>query len=315
MRDRATIFMLHRVANRSAGIEGHSAEQVRTAITALRESGANLISLRELVERWRARAAVANCVAFTIDDGFADQATLVRDVFTPLECPVTIFAISGFLDGDIWPWDDQLAFAFQHTTVPHATLSVGDQRLSVEIPNRERRLEQLERVRNLCKVIPNDQIYDVVKKISYALHVDIPTAAPPEHRAMTWDEARALESEGADIGPHSVSHRIFSRLKNEDAQRELRVSWNRLQKELRNPLPIFAWPTGRHIDFGEKDILLAKDLGMRACVATDDDYAHLRPNSDETDFFRLKRFSLPFDTIGVLRYGSWLERGRQLLPL
>ena len=93
---------------------------------------------------------------------------------------MTIFAISGFLDGDIWPWDDQLAFAFQHTTVPHATLSVGDQRLSVEIPNRERRLEQLERVRNLCKVIPNDQIYDVVKKISYALHVDIPTAAPPE---------------------------------------------------------------------------------------------------------------------------------------
>src|SRR6476661_1483742 len=80
MKDRATIFMLHRLTDLKTGIEGHSIEQIKAAIVALRASGAAIWRLRDLVEHWRTHGSVPpNAVAFTIDDGFADQATLVRE--------------------------------------------------------------------------------------------------------------------------------------------------------------------------------------------------------------------------------------------
>ena len=110
MKGRATIFTIHRLEDPSLGVQGHSLQQVRLAIEALRESGAKLTSIRSLLEQARSPGGVEpDSVAFTMDDGFADQGTFVRQVFAPLHCPVTIFAIVGFLDGVLWPWEDQLA--------------------------------------------------------------------------------------------------------------------------------------------------------------------------------------------------------------
>jgi len=316
MKDRATIFMLHRKSDAEAGIEGHSVEQIKTAITALRESGATIMRLRDLIERWRTEGSVPrNAVAFTIDDGFADQAALIREAFAPLNCPATIFAIAGFLDGKLWPWDDQLAYAFRHSPLDRTELDVYGHRLEVDLSRPNSRDSELERIRDYIKTVPHADLYPLVRSIAQALMVDLPETAPKNYRPMTWDEAREIEVLGSDVAPHSVSHRIFSRLSAEEARSELLRSWERLRQELRNPPAIFAWPTGRRSDFTEKDIKIAQELGLRASVATNDDYAHIPNARDDNAFYRINRFSLPTNIQETLRYGSWVERGRQFLPL
>lgn len=315
MRDRSSIFMLHRLDDPARGVHGHSVEFVREALTALRGSGATFVSLRAMVECWAAgRRVDPDWIAFTIDDGFDDQADLIERAFLPLHCPVTVFLISGFLDGQLWPWDDQLAFAFRETRLARATLSIAGVEHEVELGSLAAKHAALDRIRELCKKMSNADLYAAIAAIAAVLEVQVPVEPPTAFKAMSWERARKLEQAGVDFAPHSVTHRIFSRLSHDDARTELTTSWARLRSELRNPAPIFAWPTGRHTDFTERDIGIAREAGLLGSVATDDNYAHIGPH-DALGLYRIKRFSLPTDIGTTLRYGSWVERARQFVPL
>src|SRR5262245_54695213 len=127
MRGRGTIFMLHRVNDPSAGISGHSIEYVQSALKTLKASGARFVSVRQIVETSNQSAGPGHdWVAFTIDDGFADQAELARSAFLSVNCPVTIFLVTGFLDQKLWPWDDRVAFILKRTSVPILEIKVGE---------------------------------------------------------------------------------------------------------------------------------------------------------------------------------------------
>lgn len=315
MRDRTTIFMGHRISNAAANVHGHQVEGVRGMLDALRESGARFISLEEMVRTWATGGQCdPDAIAFTLDDGFADQGVLARDAFLPMDCPVTIFLITGFIDGNLWPWDDQLDFALKATAMSNAVVTVGGQQISLKLDSRQLRESALRTVREACKRADNSRLYEQVAEIAAALGVQIPHAPPRHHQPLTWDDARALEASGVSFGPHTVSHRIVSQLGDAAVRAELQGSWDRLRQELRRPLPVLAWPTGGSLDFSDKDVRIAQELGLQACVATESDYAHIR-REDPAAMFSIKRFPLPSDVGTTLRYGSWLERARQLLPI
>lgn len=314
MRGRCTIFMLHRMTNEASGVSGHSAEFVREALTVLKSSGARFVSVREIVDAYaRGTGPGDDWVAFTIDDGFADQGELVRSAFFPFGCPVTIFLITGFLDGQLWPWDDRLTYIIAHADAGATHLSVDGRKIKLSLQTRSQRHQALEQLRDLCKSIVNSELYALVDSMAQQLEVHVPALPPPAFRPLTWEEARALESQGVDFAPHSVTHRIFSRLNREDAIAEITGSWHRLQQELRRPLPVFAWPTGRTADYTERDILLLRELGLSAYATTEADYSFVgRRAMDVARPYSLRRFALPTRIRDVLQYGSWIERGKQI---
>lgn len=317
MHNRTPIFMLHRLDDPARGVHGHSIDFLRTSLTALRDSGAKFVSLRAIVDAWRSGAPIdPNWVAFTIDDGFIDQADLVREVFAPLECPVTIFLITGFLDKHLWPWDDQLAFILNNASCQkRVRLIIADGQFAFDLTSQSSRDETITHLRNHLKSVTGLDPYAAVDDIARQLDIDVPKQPPPQFQPMSWNTVRELEKLGAEFGPHSITHRIFSKLTNGDSVSELQGSWSRLRQELRNPLPIFAWPTGRAQDFTARDVANAKAAGLWASVSTRPGYAHREPDSCAAEIFMLRRFGMPNRVSMVLRYGSWLERGRELLPI
>ena len=66
--------------------------------------------------------------------------------------------------------------------------------------------------------------------------------APQPH--MTWDDLRHLVTLGFDIGSHTCSHADMGTIPSEQAQRELRLSKERLEAELHQPVRLFAFPYG-----------------------------------------------------------------------
>ncbi len=315
MRGRATVFMLHREQDSHPGVSGHSIEYIHEALGALRRSGARLVSLRKLVESYRNGSGPGDdWVAFTIDDGFADQVQLARDGFAACNCPVTIFLISDFLDGKLWPWDDQVTYILNHSPLESLDITLLGETLNLPLKTEQQRAKAVSRVRARIKASSNDNLYETIAGIAKQAQVSVPAQPPPAYRPMTWAQARELESMGVEFGPHSITHRIFSRISDGEACREIEGSWARLQQELHSPLPVFAWPTGHHRDYTVRDMKLAKAAGLHAAVATGADYSYLNPKADlDGGLWALRRFSLPLRVRDVLQYGSWIERGKQLV--
>ena len=315
VREHATIFMLHRIANPDLKIGGHDTEFIREALGALRKSGARFVSVRQLLEECANGSRSSEySVAFTIDDGFEDQARLARLAFAQEHCPVTIFLISGFLDGLLWPWDDQLAYILDRSASDNLEVTLEGERMTLPLHSPQSRLSSLHRLRERCKAVSNSHLYEFVNELAQRAGVKLPTRAPEAYSPMTWEQARSLEPLGVDFAPHSVTHRIFSRLTADEARREIEESWRRLRHELANPLPVFAWPTGRSADYSQRDLSLLPEVGIGACASASGGYAYvgnkLLPAHGVRD---LCRFAFPARIRDVLQYGSWIERGKQIV--
>lgn len=313
MRHRAAVFMMHREMRPEDGIGGHTLEETRWALRRLRASGANFKSLSELVDcAARTGEFPPDSVAFTIDDGFADQARLAQ-VFQEEGVPVTIFLITGFLDGLTWPWDDRVALAVRESPLQTARIELPDGEWSHSLSSPGSRRLAVQSLQARLKSVPQDGFEELLRPVFASLQVRVPESPPPSHAPLTWSQARELESAGVDFGPHSVTHRIFSRLSDDAASEEIAGSWRRLRQELRRPLDIFAWPTGRPSDFTARDQHLARDSGLRACFATGDDYSLAGPGAGSDALFGLKRFALPHSERYLLKYSSWIERAKQVV--
>jgi len=312
LRNRAAILMLHRFSVPDLGIAGHDPVFVRDALETLRRRRLNIISLRSLYDRIAVGEEIEpGTVVFSMDDGFWDQAEIGAELFYRYDCPATLFAISGFVDGANWPWDDRVAWilsearkGLQQLTVEDRTISL-DTRCSINIRS------TLQAVRSHCKRLDGVAIESLVNSLATALDVEVPLAPPRQYQPMSWDQARALETKGIDFGPHTVNHYILSRLDDATAQYEIQTAWQRLLTELDHPLNVYAWPTGRYSDFGTRDIKIAQSIGMRGAVATNDNYANITGTA--TSSFCLDRFSMPMNHSDLLQYTTWIERAKQLL--
>jgi Polysaccharide deacetylase len=100
------ILMYHRFPDRS-GLEWQCRH--------LREHY-HVISLSEAVCALTSRQPLPpHAVAITIDDGHRDFHQIAWPVFTAYGIPVTVYLVTGFLDGELWLWTDQVRYAFSKT--------------------------------------------------------------------------------------------------------------------------------------------------------------------------------------------------------
>jgi peptidoglycan/xylan/chitin deacetylase (PgdA/CDA1 family) len=71
--------------------------------------------------------------------------------------------------------------------------------------------------------------------------------AHPELLAtMTWDQLREVAERGVEIGSHTVSHPHLTRLADDELDRELSESKERIEDELGRPVRLLAYPYGEH---------------------------------------------------------------------
>ena len=61
---------------------------------------------------------------------------------------------------------------------------------------------------------------------------------------LNWNELTDLAARGVSIGPHTRHHIVLAQATPEQVRAEVEGSWADLQARLRQPLPIFCYPTG-----------------------------------------------------------------------
>jgi peptidoglycan/xylan/chitin deacetylase (PgdA/CDA1 family) len=311
----ATIFMLHRFRDPARGIAGTDLAQLRAALRYLVGNGYELIGLADLFARLAGDGPPARgAVAFTIDDGYAEQATLAAPVFAELGCPVTTFVSTGFLDGSLWLWWDRIEHVFRHAAGPSLSVRLGDVAVDYRWENHAEREGARIDFMARCKRVSEEEKLAAITDLAHAAGVDIPGMPPPQYRPMSWDQMRSCEKTGMTFGPHTVTHPVLSRTSAEAARREIAESWARLQAEADQPMPIFCYPNGEWDDFGEREIGMLRRMGFLGALASEPGYANaVSFQCDADNRFKVRRFGFPDGLPHVIQYVSGVERMKQLL--
>lgn len=113
---------------------------------------------------------------------------------------------------------------------------------------------------------------------------------------MDWDQVRALRKKGFGIGAHTDQHANLGALDADAVRIELSRCRDILQRELGEPVTLFAYPFGGREHISPASLRLVQEAGFECCLS-----AHGGVNPSIADPFQLSRISI----------GTWFSTPHQ----
>lgn len=298
------IFMLHRMECPDLNLEGHNPQKLEKILKLLRRHKFNFISLEEAANHLSNQTEPPpRSIAFTMDDGFWDHHMIAAPIFDRYDCPATFFLITDFINKNLWPWDDQVAYIIKNCekgmiNLPNSNSSIhlGD--------NKNSRKRAFQLIIEQFKTSTNSNLYEKLSQLYIAAGVASPSGIPEKHQPMSWENSRALIRRGHTVGAHTKSHRILSRLNDQESHEEIIGSITEVNKQTGRS-SIFAYPTGRPQDFSKREIDLLQTTCVNSAVTTTPLSATSIKNC--RDIYQLPRFALPDNKLDLIQYATWVE--------
>jgi peptidoglycan/xylan/chitin deacetylase (PgdA/CDA1 family) len=265
-----TIFTLHHVRPESPSVVGPNRhleitpEFLDTAIRQLQTLGYDFVALSDVPERL-ANPSKRPFAAFTLDDGYSNNADHALPVFARHGVPFTVFIAQGLAEhtqplwweiiGRLLRQEDRISFDFGRgmETVELKT-SVQQLDTSFRFASYVRSRSEAEAVGDICRL---------------AEGYGIDPLAITSDLVMGPEELKSFASHPlVSLGAHTVTHRKLCRLSAEEAEEEMRRSADWLEQLTgKRPLAI-AYPYGSRDAVGPREFATARDLGFVIGVTT-----------------------------------------------
>ena len=320
---RPTILLYHRVARVATDPQLLSVTPERFVeqlqlIADMRD----LVSLADLV-RHRDERRYRQAVAVTFDDGYSDNLHGAKPLLERAGVPATVFVTSGHVGGvrPFW-WDELEELLLWPGRLPtRLSVEVGKETLHWELGNDanysaehmalrrgwnllepERHGPRQELYRRLCQRLrpleDSERERTLESLRSVAERVPRDDEAP---RPLTGEELTRLADGGlVEIGAHTVTHPVLSRLAEGRQEEEVAGSKRALEELIDRPVESFAYPYGGPGDVDEMTVSVVRRTGFRRACATEGG-----PRRARRDAFRLPRM--------VVRDWSAAELERRLV--
>lgn len=196
----------------------------------------------------------------TFDDGYTDNFRYAQPVLQAHQLPAIIFLATDYI-GQRRPffWD-LIAYCFFHTNRDHADLPLVGWRQWHDAASRTVVMDNW--LAGLKK-LPDDDKWAAVHQLPQRLDVAVPDDAFAG-MCMTWDQVRTMVANGIEMGAHTQSHPILTRVPLERARAEVAGSKARIEAEINQPVTSFAYPNGLPSDFNPALQAMLPDLGLSA---------------------------------------------------
>ena len=309
------VFFVHKLINNKTSGYGITPGHLRNCLTYLVKNGYNFVTLKQAILALKNGTPLPNkSVAFTMDDGYLEQATISVPLFQEFDCPVTFFIITDMLDQNLWPWDAKIAWLLNKSKKQSLDIKFKDETIHLDISDYEKKHKARLEVRDFIKETEAANITDNLNCVAKAAGIPIPELTPHPYKAINWEIARELEKKGVIFAPHSKTHRVLSKMDAQSARDEIEGSWQRLKEELSEPLKIFCYPTGRIFDFGPREISILKENNFLGAVSSISGYLTSIEDSN-INLFSLPRFDIPESMSDFIQYCSWIEYAKKSIRL
>jgi peptidoglycan/xylan/chitin deacetylase (PgdA/CDA1 family) len=196
----------------------------------------------------------------TFDDGYRDLVDNALPVLRERRLPAVVFLTTGHIGSAAPFYWDLAAYCFHHTA-RHALVLPGIGRWNWS--DERARGEALRRCVAALKQLPDDQRREAQEALPEALGVAVPAEAF-RGLYLTWEDARAALAAGIDLGAHTVTHSILTRIPPERARAEILDSRRMIEAQTGRPVHTFAYPNGEPGDFDASHQALLAELGFAA---------------------------------------------------
>ena len=232
-----------------------------------------VLSLADISRLLRAgRRLPPNTLAVTVDDGNRDFLVNGYPVFRAYRIPVTVFLVSGFLDGSLWLWWDKIDYLMTKSRKPSIQLA-----LSPDLPpapfllgTDAQRRGAISTITYALKKYGLEEREKVLRHLSQLVEVEIPDQPPPELAPLDWSEVRHLADNEMDFGAHTVTHPLLSGLRDpEELSREIGDCKRRIEKELGLPVHHFCYPYGAWDDFNDQTVNVVEACQFHTAVTAE----------------------------------------------
>ena len=108
--------------------------------------------------------------------------------------------------------------------------------------------------------------FPLLKKYGFTATFYIWVSAVGRQHHMTWDEIRALSSEGMQIGCHSMTHPYLTRVKKDETLRwEILGAKQIIEDRVDVPVTTFAYPFGQ---YDERVVAMVREAGFTSARST-----------------------------------------------
>lgn len=258
-RNHPKVLMFHRISVN--GENGSVPVDIfRKQVRAIKD-GFNAVTVNELV-KLSDKNLIKNSIAITFDDGYSDFMEYAFPILQEEGVSATLFITTGFVNGDLWLWPDQIRYALSRRD--GKTVSVDG------LPEVFTINDSLDycwnNVADYCLTLDSVGRNRLIKDLYGSLDLDMPKLAPKEYMAVSWSDLKQMHSLGLELGSHSYSHPILSNLTVKEIKFELEESKRMIAKNLSIDVDGFCYPNGMPNDFNRaaKDALY--ELGYKCAV-------------------------------------------------
>lgn len=283
-RGMGAIFTLHHVRPKTPQAFDPNAhleitpEFLDAAIGHLTEEGYQFVPLADMPARLAIARPGERFAAFTLDDGYRNNAVHAQPVFTRHKVPFTVFVAPGFACKTHGIWWETLTELLR--AAPHLDFDFGSGTITMPLATPFQKQAAYERFARFVHTEAEETA--AIEKLDTAARAHgIDPLMITERLIMREPELKSLVLNPlAAIGAHTVSHRALARLSDAEARREMDESAERIATMTGRRPDTFAYPYGDRTAVSPREHQLARDLGFRVAVRTEP--GTLSPRSFDT---------------------------------
>ncbi len=233
----------------------------------------DVVTMAEGARRLESGAGTRSIAVLTMDDGYRDNRTHLLPILQKLGLGATVYVESRPLDERRANWTHKLfwclermgpePFVLRYTEIARADRQ-GSILLNQLVPHGQATTYHIKRLLKY-EVDPRErdraldelfaELGGVDRELTDALY-------------MTWEDVRALDAAGVEIGGHTVSHPILAKLAPDAQAAEIRGCADSIARGTGSAPASFAYPFGRSWDFDERSVEAARAAGFTSATTT-----------------------------------------------
>lgn len=236
-------------------------------------------------------------VVFTIDDGYLDFYRIAFPILIKNRISATFYVTTSFIDRSIWLWPDRLMYCCKNTLKKRLYLKSGNILFDIDMSFDD----SFFYIFNKLRILENDHRMKLVNDIEAYLGVTIPKSPPVEYAACSWNQLIEMSNYGIEIGSHTMTHPILSRLSKSAYFDEILKSKMIIENRLNLTVTCFCYPNGGDIDVNDDVINYVKSAGYK--------FANQGNYPWNGDLFRIPRLGVTNDRTDFL----WKLHGFEIL--
>tara|TARA_B100001105_G_scaffold251842_1_gene242338 strand:+ start:2962 stop:3975 length:1014 start_codon:yes stop_codon:yes gene_type:complete len=245
-----------------------------------------------------------NSIAITVDDGYEDFFSIAWPILKKYKVPATFYVTTGFVNGDLWLWPDQLRYLLEQSPEIENRFNFG--LFNVQTPVKAAEFEQVFwRINQIMLKADNTEKLQCLDAMASAWQVELPDEPPKDYKAVTWVQLRQMQTEGLEVGGHTATHPSLARVSMAEARNEILGCCEALNQNLGMTLRSFCYPNGTPDDFVGEQVELIQEAGFScAAVAFADSREHrqryaMRRHASSSDQFQFLKAVSGIELLGL----------------